>query len=49
MEPLQKDPLIIQISAKAVEFPYTKNNNMTNKRIVYSKTLTGKEFSQEKN
>ncbi len=48
MEPLQKDPLIIQISAKAVEFPYTKNNNITNKRIVYSKTLTGKEFLQEK-
>ena len=48
MEPLQKDPLIVQISAKAVEFPYTKNNNMTNKRIVYSKTLTGKEFAQEK-
>ncbi|MEI6672395.1 MAG: hypothetical protein WCL02_03385 [bacterium] len=46
--PIKTTPLTVQITAKLVEFPNRPKGDMISKGIVFSKTLNGKEFTQEK-
>jgi len=47
-KPTNTKPLILHVSAKLVEYPNQAKGDMINKGIVFSKTLNGKEFEQEK-
>jgi len=47
-QPTNTKPLTLHVSAKLVEYPNQAKGDMINTGIVFSKTLNGKEFEQEK-
>lgn len=47
-EPIEVKPLTARVSAKLVEYPEQSKWDMINKGLVFTKTLDGEEFEQEK-